>query len=194
MTQPIDLDRRRRDNRRPEISHLDWPADALTVDIDRHLVEIAAIMNESGDQATSNIGNDLGHVAAWHRPSTADCRIPHPGTPPGACPHYLNAVAVAVSWYRTGRPAEIARLEAQQRNRAAGIAGANMPDQCHDHCGSHSGLYYPFTWLNGVATYQCEHGHTWACGWGHDESGSCPANRARRQDRWHNETSEAPLS
>lgn len=58
--------------------------------------------------------------------------------------------------------------------RAWGQRAEDMPDECHDHCARAGilSIYYPYRWADGQAHYQCANGHTWTCGWGHNQTGN----------------------
>lgn len=68
-----------------------------------------------------------------------------------------------------------------------GSQADDMPDVCHDGC-FHSlriiggGIYYPYVWYRGLATYECTRGHTWTCKWGHTRSGQTLENAGKNQD------------
>jgi hypothetical protein len=62
---------------------------------------------------------------------------------------------------------------------------SQMPDDCHDQCtkAGYANIYYPYSWTNGRAHYQCARGHHWTCGWSWPglRDGIAPTNRGRRQ-------------
>lgn len=58
-----------------------------------------------------------------------------------------------------------------------GTRAEHMPDQCQ-HCRP-GGIYLPYRWVAGRASYQCKNGHRWACWWGHELTGDAPDNRGQ---------------
>lgn len=61
------------------------------------------------------------------------------------------------------------------------VEASDMPDMCHDRCADRDGIFFPYRWINGTAHYQCDRGHTWRCGWGHDATGRAPECRRVNQ-------------
>ena len=61
------------------------------------------------------------------------------------------------------------------------VDARSMPDQCHDFClfldPDDGTIYFPYFWIDGVASYECKNGHSWTCTWGHRQSGEAPENR-----------------
>lgn len=78
----------------------------------------------------------------------------------------------------------LAVVGADPRTGPFGSHPSHMPDDCHDQCVQHGiyRIYYPHAWRHGTAQYQCQYGHRWTCGWGHDLSGDAPQHARRPVD------------